>query len=204
MESMDYWRLCDELTIVQAALLVAGEDPSAQQSWVENWEPDKRPDGYEAAKAAIRRALLGSFVEGEIMPYYETDINGNNIGPIDNTIDIEASYVVVDSLKVWLSSKGFSTGFFFPDPKDTYRFLDPKQERYAPKLAATVRAWEALSTQESLGGKSPKQALMKWLRENGAEYGLTDEEGVPNETGIEECAKVANWQDKGGAPKTPR
>ena len=42
---------------------------------------------------------------------------------------------------------------------------------------------------------------MKWLREHAANYKLSDEEGKPNETGIEECAKVANWQDKGGAPK---
>jgi len=34
-------------------------------------------------------------------------------------------------------------------------------------------------------------------------YTVSLEEGKPNETGIEECAKVANWQEKGGAPKTP-
>jgi hypothetical protein len=44
---------------------------------------------------------------------------------------------------------------------------------------------------------------MKWLREHAAEFGLTDDDGKPNETGIEEAAKVANWQPTGGAPKTP-
>lgn len=53
LESMDYWRLCDELTIVQAALLVAGEDPATSGAFVENWEYDKRPSGYEAVKTAI-------------------------------------------------------------------------------------------------------------------------------------------------------
>jgi hypothetical protein len=33
---------------------------------------------------------------------------------------------------------------------------------------------------------------MKWLREHAADFGLTDEDGKPNETGIEEAAKVAN------------
>lgn len=56
---------------------------------------------------------------------------------------------------------------------------------------------------DDLKGKSPKQALSKWLREHAAEFGLSDEEGKPNETGIEEAAKVANWQPGGGAPKTP-
>jgi len=62
MESLDYWRLCDELTVVQAALLVVGEDPSSTQSYVEEWDPEKRPEGYEAAKAAISSALLGGII----------------------------------------------------------------------------------------------------------------------------------------------
>lgn len=51
--------------------------------------------------------------------------------------------------------------------------------------------------------KSAKQALLKWVRENAATFTLTDTEGKQNETGIEEVAKVANWNDKGGAPTTP-
>lgn len=79
-------------------------------------------------------------------------------------------------------------------------YLDPNHPRYAPKLAAAVRAWQAVT---DAGGKHPKQALAKWLRENAAEFGMTDDGGKPNETGIEEAAKVANWQPGGGAPKTP-
>jgi hypothetical protein len=44
---------------------------------------------------------------------------------------------------------------------------------------------------------------VKWLREHAAKFGMTDDDGKPNETGIEEAAKVANWQPTGGAPKTP-
>ena len=28
MDVFDYWRLCDQLSVVQAALLIVGEDPS--------------------------------------------------------------------------------------------------------------------------------------------------------------------------------
>jgi len=35
MESLDYWRLCDELNVIQAALLIQGEDPSSSQSHVQ-------------------------------------------------------------------------------------------------------------------------------------------------------------------------
>ncbi len=79
-------------------------------------------------------------------------------------------------------------------------FLDPNHPRYAPKLAAAVSAWLAV---ESSKGVSPKQAIAKWLREHAEAFGLSDANGKPNETGIEEVAKVANWQPSGGAPKTP-
>jgi hypothetical protein len=57
--------------------------------------------------------------------------------------------------------------------------------------------------ESATSGKSPKQSLTKWLREHASEFNLTDDEGKPNETGIEEAAKVANWQPMGGAPRTP-
>lgn len=80
-------------------------------------------------------------------------------------------------------------------------YLDPSHERYAPKLAATVAAWTAVG--ETLSAKqSPKRQLLKWLRENAAQFGLSDDEGKPNERGIEEIAKVANWAPGGGAPKS--
>ncbi|VWX60024.1 conserved hypothetical protein [Burkholderiales bacterium 8X] len=108
--------------------------------------------------------------------------------------------VLVADIRTWLSGRSIKTGFFFPENADQPDYLDPQHPRYAPKLAATVRAWLAV---EDPMGKHPKQALMKWLRVHGAEYGLLDDEGKPNEQGIEECAKVANWQPGGGAAKTP-
>ena len=202
LSSFDFWRLCDELTVVQAAMLLAGQDPASHQEYVEGWEPENRPDGYEAAKAAISRALLRDLVEGELIPQYESDINGNNLGDIPGTIDVEKSTVDVASLKNWLIQRGVSRGFFFPLAEVTPDFLDPRHPRYSPKLAASVSAWYAVDDAD-LKGKSAKQALEKWLRENGARFNLSDEEGKPNEKGIDECAKVANWQYRGGAPRTP-
>ena len=116
--------------------------------------------------------------------------------------DWSKSSVSVDVLKAWLSSRGLRKGFFFPDAAmtDIPGYLDPNHLRYAPKLAAAVRAWQAVTDPN---GRSPKQAMDKWLREHAAEFGLSDDEGKPNETGIEEVAKVANWLPGGGAAKTP-
>ena len=111
--------------------------------------------------------------------------------------------VSVNDIRDWLARRGIRSGFFFSTAADRPEYLDPNHPRYAPKLAASVHAWLATGDEDAISGKSPKQALVKWLRENAATYRLSDEDGKPNETGIEECAKVANWKEKGGAPKTP-
>ena len=240
MEEMDYWRLCEDLNIVQAAMLVVGEDPSCAK-YIEDWEVENRPKGYEAAKTAISAglknfvlyrqtiddlesqsdhlrvehrhapdmvqenaeslsALLRRSIEGELMPKEHFDINGNHAGYQEGSIDVYRSLVKADSLRDWLKFKGVKSGFFFPEPVETLDFLEPTNPRYAPKLAAAVRAWQAVTDP---GKKSPKQALDKWLREHAAEYGMTNDEGQPIENAIEECSKVANWNPKGGATKTP-
>jgi len=199
-EISDYWRLPEALTIQQAALLVVGIDPSSPTgSNCENWKAEERPRGYEAAKQGIAAALKHGHVKGQIEPEFDTDINGE-IYPIHESFDRVKSQVERESLVNWLVSRGFRHGFFFPEATDAPDYLDKRDPRYAPKLAAAVYAWQAVTAPS---GKTPKQALGKWLREHASEFGLSDDEGKPNETGIEEVAKVANWQPGGGAAKTP-
>jgi hypothetical protein len=239
MNELDYWRLCEELNIVQAALLVVGENPDCAE-YVEDQEVENRAKGYEAAKTAICGGLKnfiryekeyldfeiqtnnlqldypdvpnlleenhgylsnlsGRSIEGTLIQQSDFDMNGNNVGFIVGTIDFYKSTISAESLKQWLKVKGFSSGFFFPEPITTMDFLDPSNSRYAPKLAASVRAWQAVT---DAGKRSPKQALDKWLRENAADFGLTNDDGQPIELAIEECSKVANWNTKGGATKT--
>lgn len=200
MDTLDYWRLCDELNIVQAALLVANCDPSSEFGNVEKWEMHKRPQGYEAAKTAITNAFERGAIKGKLVPEYEYDMNGYQRGAIPDSICLYGSRVEVESLRQWLTTRGVHSGFFFPMAANEPDYLDPKNPRFAPKLAAAVRAWQSVTDWE---GKHPKQALTKWLREHAVEFGLSDDDGKPNETGIEEAAKVANWQPGGGAPKTP-
>jgi len=197
-DDLDYWRLCDELSVYQAALLTAGHSPS-KFPYVEQWDAHKRPKGYDPAMNAIRNALRGQRIKGTITREVTTDFNGNSDSDPDS-VDVFLSRVEVESLKDWLASRGVRRGFFFPEQIERPDYLDSRNVRYAPKLAAAVQAWLAVT---ETGGKTPKQALSKWLREHAAEFDLTDEDGNPNETGIEEAAKVANWQPGGGAPKTP-
>ena len=62
-----------------------------------------------------------------------------------------------------------------------------------------MRAWnEVTADPTALNGKTPKRALEVWLRKHANEYGLTGKDGNPNELGIEEVCKVANWKLGGG------
>lgn len=199
-EISDYWKLCEEFTLMQAALLVVGCDPASNSSYCESWKIEERPAGYEAAKHGIKFGLLKGTIKGRHIGLPEFDINGNEVGEMVGTTDIERSTIERESLVSWLSSRGLRSGFFFPKASHDPDYLDPANPRYAPKLAAAVRAWQAVTDP---AGKHPKQALAKWLREHASSFAMTDDEGKPNETGIEEAAKVANWQPGGGAPKTP-
>ena len=76
VEPLDFWRLCDELSVVQAALLIVEVDPSKCMSYVEDWELEKRPAGYAAAKAAICGALQCKNVTGTIIPFYNDRFDG--------------------------------------------------------------------------------------------------------------------------------
>ena len=212
-----YWRLCDELSVIQAALLIVGEEPAGIQEWVLSNTAQDRPAGFDAAFAALKNAIRAKTLKACVrrdsweQGFNEEPRDGQLVGRDERGVSViyEAhpnwgeTTVSVTDLKEWFDRRGERPRFFFRDAGnagDTPDYLDPKGSRYPAKLAAAVRAWEAVTDP---AGRHPKQALVKWLREHAAEFSLTDAAGKPNETGIDEVAKVANWQPGGGAPKTP-
>jgi hypothetical protein len=193
MDPLDYWRLCDELSVVQAALLIVGEDPSGTQDYIDQQQAENRPEGYTAAKAALVNAIRGKRLRANLVEYEDLAEPSWHLTTIS-----------VEDLRVWLRSRGINTGFFFPEPQADPDYLSQFHDNYSPKLAAAIEAWKAVSSDDQLRrGKSVKQAVIVWLRQHANEFGLTKEDGNPNEQGIEEVAKIANWDTKGGAPKTP-
>lgn len=206
------WRLCEELTVKQAALLFAGCDPASNEGTnCEEWKPHERPTGYEGAKQSISSALRKGRITGTHVELPEMDWNGNLVGYHPNTTDINASDVDRESLVQWLRSNGVTTGFFFPSGAGTPDYLDSKHPRYRKELAAAVSAWLALEDQNLLKGKTPKQALTAWVESRYKELGLFHEKDEPknkttkgdvNKSAIERVVAFANWKD-GGPPKTP-
>ena len=200
-----FWHLPEAVSLREAACLVAGYDPTAFSLCKDNDEVSINYPKYFPAIRALKYAVRHEHLKADIGWETEYDEDtGEKYAPCRETsvIDLDETIITVENLKNWLLGRGFKAGFFFPTSLPDY--LDKTHLHYSPKLAAAISVWEAVTSNTSLmRAKSPKQAMMIWLRINAQNYGLSKEDGNPNEQGVEEIAKIANWDSKGGAPKTP-
>lgn len=72
LTSMDYWRLSDELSIVDAAILITGNDPALGHevsSFHEppSWTQFRNYEGFEAAFKALKNAILSNRLAATII-----------------------------------------------------------------------------------------------------------------------------------------
>ena len=187
MDPIERWKLADELTVHQIALLIAGYDPAEfDRDPVERW-PDRVRQDISPFLNAVKNAARSGKLTFTCVSY------GDDTSWDESTVHIE-------SLREWLQKRNFQDGFFISKEDRVDKIEDSSNEFYAPKLAAAVRAWNEVTVDpEALNGKTPKKALEIWLRKHANEYGLTGKDGNPNELGIEEICKVANWKPAGGA-----
>ncbi|MEO1043631.1 MAG: hypothetical protein AAFX52_15225 [Pseudomonadota bacterium] len=190
----DAWKLCDRLSVVQASLLVAGHEPADFQS-KEEWQIDKQASHFLAVKTALLAAILEREGFGEITWTHDQFNN--------NFVEIRASFVRTEPLRIFLGEKGMVDNYFSDHFENRPGYLEPDHPRFAPQLAAAVEAWMHVQNLPDLQGRTPKKAIEKWLRENAARFNMTDDDGTANESAIERIARVCNWQPQGGAPATP-
>src|ERR1019366_4298634 len=132
MEVLDYWRLCDEVTIIQAALLIVGVDPATSQDYIANWTAEHLPVGYAASIAALTHAILAGRLKATIRRgawqrgYNEDPSVGESVGIDERGLHIiykddpdwGITTTPVDDLRTWLRGRGIKTGFFFPGETD--------------------------------------------------------------------------------------
>ncbi len=216
MDELDHWRLCDEISVIHAALLIAYLDPATASVYDSSF--DRHNPTYTAARTAlinaVRAGRLKATIRHEAWPrgYNEEPSEGEHLQRVENIQyifkaepDWHTTTVLVEDLRDWLRKRGLKVGFFFPqEESDKPDYLDNKHPNYSPKLAAAIEVWQAITKQpELVKAKSVKQSILIWLRTHAGTLGLIKDDGNPNESGIEEVAKVANWETKGGAPKTP-
>lgn len=109
--------------------------------------------------------------------------------------DWNETTVLVDDLKAWMKQRNFKPPFFFPSAKAD-GFRNPEHDRYSPKLACAVAAWEAVTKPRQ--NKSVKATISDWVTTHGVNFGLTDNQGVLPASAVEEISKVVNWDTRGG------
>jgi hypothetical protein len=193
---LQHWYLCQEYTIVEAALLIAGHDPGTYED-VEQLARAEQPRGYTAAKNALVQRLFT----------WEFGKRVSLKGASEDQIDVHRSIVYFWSVRDWLAKEGKTTGFFFEKEQvpsaGVPDYLNQNHPRYAPELAAAVKAWEAVREDEAeKSTRSPKAMLWDWLERHAEKFELTLPDGKLNRSGIERVSTVANWRREGGAPKT--
>ncbi len=193
------WRGVTELSVGNAALLILGKDP---EKWAQN---SHAVEGFETLSTQlcldIHRKRLAATV---VYRRRETDDTPANI-------DIWNSTVLFADVRAWLESRNalFPPLFFPNNPEisgepDRPAYLDKKNPHYSFKLHAANSAHSAVTSDPRLlRGTTPKAACKKWLTQRAATFGLVAKNGRPNLSAIEDVAKVANWETRGGAPKTP-
>ena len=151
MDRINRWKLADELTTYQIALLIAGYDPSEfEEEQPHQWPKEVARDispFLNAIKNAARSEKL------KFTPVrYENSYSSDDIDWNTSTVDIE-------SLCEWLRRRNFKDGFFVGRGDHIDKIADQSGEYYAPKLAAAVRAWnEVTADPTALNGKTPKES----------------------------------------------
>ncbi len=206
MEIIDYWRLCEVFSVPQAAMLLIGEDPSGLEPINQN---DDRPDflpKYKAAFTAISNAVVAGDLTAEIKYITETRFDsGTPVGfELVNMADLSLTKVKVDDLQKWLTARGVTSGFFFPNEKGVPDYLDASHCNHSIKMAAAIAAWQAVNEEPELClGKSVREAMKVWLRKNADHLGLIKKDGKINAQAVDDISKVSNWDYGGGAPATP-
>ena len=85
LTSMDYWRLADELSVIDAAILITGNDPSERESKGDGFDSpfheEQRTsyDGFEAVFKAIKNAILSNRIAAvAVYPVDEGDTSTYN------------------------------------------------------------------------------------------------------------------------------
>jgi len=203
MTKLDSWLLSHALNVVEAALVFAGLDPSDLAHSVEGMFPEEQPGEYKAMKRVLIEALRARLIEGEIVPeQQQLDFDGNSV-ELAGTVDLKRSRVFMESATDYLSRRGHPIPMRGAMQQPTPPYLDSENTCFSFKLSAAIRVWQALTQEGALPAKSVKQSMVRWLKLHAQELGLTNPDGSPNATGIEEIAKVANWKPGGGVPKTP-
>ncbi len=193
-DPLHLWRLGPYLTIEDAAILIAGGDPSEvdevqdgsyrDSPYIEVKRTTNHP-GFAAAKEVLRLAIIHDDIPNDFRT--------------GEYSDVAQAVVTAADLRIWLRSRGHTTGFFFPEePLVQEDFNDQSHEHFSPELALAVTAWRALAETQKFR-RGPKAAVEDWIDANPKEW---RGEAALSAAAKERIATLVNWKRGGGAPPT--
>lgn len=147
IDSLGPWRLAADVSVVNAAILIAGGDPEQARDYSGDISVSGFTGAFEALTHAIRQGHLRAVLayEAERGPLFDGTQTKTvwvesarhlprNADPIaylgpepgdDEKLyvvtepDWERSSISVDDLRTWLRSRGYTSGFFFPSDSAT-------------------------------------------------------------------------------------
>ncbi|WP_191569511.1 hypothetical protein [Paracoccus yeei] len=241
--TLGLWRLVSDLTIEDAAILIAGGDPSEVDHEDDTFGMQhevKRTTGhpgflatFTSLKSAIRKGYLSAHLASRADdggPYStrlgadvwmlsrdevsalrqrltnDPFVDFHPDGAHDSQFRLEPDWtrttVDVEDLKVWLRSRGFTTGFFFPPERQTESasdiFMDPTHEHFSAELALAVAAWRGLASEQRFP-RGSKAAIEGWIAGNPDAW---RGDGDLSTKAKERIVTLVNWRKSGGAPST--
>ncbi len=180
------WRAREKAAIWEVAYLTMNINPNDRSP-----NEEKRPPSYDDLMGLLISAVMDGAIPCEK----------------DGSDERQNMRVRLADVDAFLAQKHISGPFFdgsiMAAEQRAEPYLDPDHPCYAPKLAAAVAAWTAVTAEENRAIGTPKQRMETWLKKNAANFGLLKPDGKVNEQGISDISKVANWKPEGGAAKTP-
>lgn len=211
--TLDLWRKCPYLTVDEAMNLILEVKPKLYRFDYE------KESNMPSDAVPIYRALIKDIQEFKLCLYFngtkatdESALNQLNVVSYDEFLYScwwHQGKILTEDLKAWLRSKGYPSAFFAIKPANIPDYMNADLEEYSYKLAAAVKAWEHFYARRGdIKGRSLKGHIKAWLTEHADHLNLLkkDKKGKklsePNETAIEEIAKVVNWKPEGGAPES--
>lgn len=190
--NVDYWalwRLTDPVSIGEASRLLAGLSPTSTRV---RDAMDGAANAYAAAM--VRAVQSGRLHAASPLAWIPNGYDGEFVAcdPADDAL-CEGTTVPVSELRRWADECGIAHRW--PAAGNEGESRAPDLSRYPAEIRAAIEAFEAVSANpKATAGKSAKQALREWLAANKPELSGSAHDRI---------ATVANWQQAGGAPKTP-
>lgn len=207
MKTIEYWKLSTKVTVFQAIMLILDIDPDTYTS--KNYSDfvslglEENKTGYGAIKSALIEAIQEKALPAKIVEE-KTSSDGESFYSVKGSVDIDETKIDLMQVKNFLVSRNFKSDFFLGLDNEPLGYLNRQHPCYAPKLAAAVSVWLAVTQEGKYKTQgTPKQHMEKWLRENASRFGLAKDDGNANEKGISDITIIANWRPEGGAGKTP-